>query len=65
MKYQLVNTMNDRVLSQHKTLAAAMKAARAAQPKDRGSYLPTTILNADGTPLDEDALVALDCLVNS
>lgn len=41
--YALINQMNDRILSRHRTLAAASRAGERVQPRERGSYLPVSI----------------------
>lgn len=57
--YTLLDTFNDRVISRHKTLEAAVRAEikhDKAVKKHNGqsSYIPTDILTPDGAPVDAD-----------
>ena len=55
MNYALINAMNDRVLSKHRTLTGMLRAARSIQPKEANVYLPVEPRLADGSRLtDED-----------
>lgn len=72
--FQLINnfvngSVQDRVISQHRTLVAAMKANQKLQRQieksnGKGSYLPTRIL-ANWQPCDEyewdQALIEVNC----
>ena len=57
--YELQDTHNDRTISRHRTLVAALKAsrrhdARVARANVATGYIPKRIL-LDGKPVDPDA----------
>jgi hypothetical protein len=64
MKYILQDTFNDRVVSRHRTLEAAVRAryrfSRAIRRANgENSYIPTEIL-CDGQPLDESQMESVE-----
>lgn len=55
--YQLIDTFNDRIISRHRTIGAAVKAdakfqRRVKRANGNGSYIPTKVLDADGNEVD-------------
>lgn len=55
----LIDTFNRITISRHRTILAAVKAARAhdravKRANGRDSYIPTTFENSDGSPIDWD-----------
>lgn len=57
-KYILTDTFNDRAISRHNKLGAAVKrehvfSAAVSRVNGRGSYIPTEIKRADGAPLTD------------
>ena len=53
--YELINTFtNDTVISRHRTIRAAVLAChKLGKSLGSGSYLPTEIRHADGSPLTD------------
>lgn len=64
MKYHLINTMCDHVISRHRTLRGTVRKADKVQPKESGSYLPTRIEHADGSKLTEAEADEVSVLFN-
>ena len=62
-KIILTDTFNNRVLSRHRTIEAAVKAsrrhARAVERRNgKGSYIPTSITSSDGADIYDEVMQA-------
>jgi len=56
--FELYDTFNDRVISRHRTIVNAVKAdiqfnRRIKKYHGQSSYIPTQILDRDGTPITD------------